>query len=211
MKEFSNKYLNILNTSLKGLNLTKILDPDEFYHKQILDSVLPFEQDPSFRKFLDDSKLLVDVGFGGGFPILPLAHLLPDYQFIGIETRNKKVEAVRHLAGELGLKNVKLVHARVEDIIFDRRCLITLKAVGSAEKFLPLINTTHSLMVSFYKGPNFYEQELKSLECLSKDWNIIQPVEINVPGTEKRLIVSFKNKNVPRGTLNSLVKLSQFL
>jgi 16S rRNA (guanine527-N7)-methyltransferase len=211
MNQFSEKYLHVLNTKLKGLNLTKILDPVEFYNKQILDSILPYEQDLNFKSFLDQTRLMVDVGFGGGFPILPLAHLLPDYRFVGFETRRKKADAVRLLAGELGLKNVKLYHHRIEDVMLDRQCLVTLKAVGTLENFLPLINTTEKIMVSFYKGPGFIQQESQSLNKLEKAWVIESPVEVEVPGTEKRIMVSCKNKNVPRGTSKTLVNLSEIL
>ena len=88
MKEFAKKYLEILEGPLAGINLTRILNFDDFYHKQILDSVLPFELSDIFKKSLKNSELVIDVGFGGGFPILPLAKLLPEINFIGIETRN---------------------------------------------------------------------------------------------------------------------------
>src|SRR5690606_4816190 len=115
MLDFSIRYLNVLNTKLKGLNLTTILDPDEFYHKQILDSVNPYLQSEAFQKDVKRRGIVVDVGFGGGFPILPLAKMLPDVQFVGVESRRKKADAVTLIAEELGIKNVKLVHSRLED------------------------------------------------------------------------------------------------
>jgi 16S rRNA (guanine527-N7)-methyltransferase len=156
--------------------------------------------------------VVVDVGFGGGFPILPLAKLLPEIQFVGVESKRKKADAVTLIAEELGLTNVQLVHSRLEDFLFDRPATITFKAVGTAKDYLPAIqHTTKDLSVFLYKGPNFMELEGKDLPKLEKDWKLLENQEITVPGTQQRFLVSFQSVNVPRGTANSLVKLSDFL
>lgn len=212
MLDFSIRYLNVLQTKLKGLNLTRILDADEFYQKQILDSINPYLQSELFKSHIQKRKVVVDVGFGGGFPILPLAKLLPDVKFVGVETRRKKADAVRLIAKELGLTNVTLVHSRLEDFLFDRPATVTFKAVGTAIDYLPIIHrTTNDLSVFLYKGPNFMELEGKDLPKLEKDWKLLENQEISVPGTEQRFLVSFQSLNVPRGTSKTLVKLSDFL
>lgn len=212
MLDFSIRYLNVLKTKLAGLNLTNILDQDEFYHKQILDSINPYLQSELFKSHVQKRGVVVDVGFGGGFPILPLAKLLPDVKFIGVESKRKKVDAVTLIAEELGLTNVKLVHSRLEDFLFDRPATITFKAVGTAKDYLPAINrTTNDISVFLYKGPSFMELEGKDLPSLSKDWKLLENQEISVPGTQQRFLVSFQAQNVPRGTAKTLVKLSQFL
>lgn len=212
MLDFSIRYLNVLQTKLKGLNLTRILDADEFYHKQILDSINPYLQSELFKEHVQKRKVVVDVGFGGGFPILPLAKLLPDVKFVGVETRRKKADAVRLIAEELGLTNVTLVHSRLEDFLFDRPAVITFKAVGTAIDYLPIIHrTTNDISTFLYKGPNFMELEGKDLPKLEKEWKLLENQEISVPGTEQRFLVSFASQNVPRGTSKTLVKLSQFL
>jgi len=211
MLDFSIRYLHVLKTKLAGLNLTNILDPDEFYHKQILDSINPYLQSEFFQSEVKKTKLIVDVGFGGGFPILPLAKLLPDVQFVGVESRRKKAEAVTLIAEDLGLRNVKLVHSRLEDFLFDRACTITFKAVGTVQDYLPIIHHTHNVSVFFYKGPNFLELEGPHLNKIEKNWRLMENQEINVPGTQQRFLVSFISLNVPRGTAKTLVKLSDFL
>lgn len=211
MLDFSIRYLHILKTQLAGLNLTNILDQDEFYHKQILDSILPYQESKLFQEDVAKTKLVVDVGFGGGFPILPLAKLLPDVQFVGVESRRKKAEAVTLIAKELGLTNVKLVHSRLEDFYFDRTATITFKAVGTIGDYLPLIYSKNPVKVFFYKGPNFNELEGEMIKKLEKNWKQIENQEIKVPGTQQRFLVSFAGQNVPRGTVKTLVKLSDFL
>lgn len=212
MLDFSIKYLQVLKTKLAGLNLTNILDPDEFYNKQILDSINPYLQSNLFQNHLKKTKVLVDVGFGGGFPILPLAKLLPEVKFVGVESKRKKADAVTLIAQELGLNNVRLIHSRLEDFLFDLPATVTFKAVGTAKDYLPAIkHTTNDLSVFLYKGPNFMELEGKDLKNLEKNWKLLENQEISVPGTQQRFLVSFESVNVPRGTAKTLVKLSDFL
>jgi 16S rRNA (guanine527-N7)-methyltransferase len=52
MKEFSEKYLELLTGEFAGINLTRIESPEEFYNKQILDSVLPEVHSDIFKKAL---------------------------------------------------------------------------------------------------------------------------------------------------------------
>lgn len=212
MLDFAIRYLNVLKTDLAGLNLTNILDQDEFYHKQILDSINPYLQSELFQKEVQKRGVVVDVGFGGGFPILPLAKLLPDVQFVGVESKRKKVDAVKLIADKLGLTNVKLVHSRLEDFLFDEPATITFKAVGTIQDYLPIINrTTPDISVFLYKGPNFVELEGAMIKKLEKDWKLLENQEIKVPGTQQRFLVSFAAQNVPHGTSKTLVKLSDFL
>jgi len=211
MLDFSIRYLNILKTQFDGLNLTKILEADEFYHKQILDSILPYQESKLFQDDVKKTGLVVDVGFGGGFPILPLAKQLPNVKFVGVESRKKKVDAVTVIAQELGLTNVKLVHSRLEDFLFDRPATVTFKAVGTIGDYLPLISGKYSMKAFFYKGPSFLELEGEQIKKVKKEWKLLENQEIKVPGTQQRFLVSFSSLNVPRGTAKSLVKLTDFL
>jgi 16S rRNA (guanine527-N7)-methyltransferase len=198
MKEFSAKYLEFLKTELAGINLTRIQSDEEFYQKQIVDSVQPLEESKVFSKALDKTKLLVDIGFGGGFPILPLANQNPECQFIGMEARAKKAKAVDRIREHLQIDNAKLLHQRFEMVNFDKDAVVTFKAVGKVEDLLPLFTTSKSLTVFFYKGPKFYE--LENIESLEKDWEIVEEHFFDIDGTDGRMLIGFKNKNVLRGT-----------
>ncbi len=215
MKSFSEKYYNLLVKDYAGINLTRIIDYDDFCNKQINDSVAPLDQSSTFKKNIESKDYIIDVGFGGGFPILPLAKKLPEKKFIGIETRGKKVKVVSEIAEKLKLTNVKLYHSRVENILINKPCLITFKAVGKVHDFLSRLNLTENCLVYFYKGPNFYDLEKDQLEKVKNYWEIVEEADIKIKGTERRLLIGFKNKNVLCGTeiknLNQLVKLSDIL
>ena len=108
MKTFSQNYLNLLQGEFKGINLTRIDDPDEFYNKQIIDSVLPLEKSSIFLQEINKSGILVDVGFGGGFPIFPLAVKLPAIKFIGLDAVKNLSDRIRILSSQLKAKNKKV-------------------------------------------------------------------------------------------------------
>jgi 16S rRNA (guanine527-N7)-methyltransferase len=210
MKDFSQKYLDLLTGEFAGINLTRIESPEEFYNKQIMDSILPQEHSEVFKKVLDKTKILVDIGFGGGFPILPLAQANPDKKFYGFDARAKKAQVVSKIAQKLELKNVKLMHQRFEEVIFDRDAVVTFKAVGKVADLLPLFKTNKTLYVFFYKGPNFYE--LEDIEPLMDDWEVIEEVSYDVEGTEGRLLLGFQNIKVLRGTKTPKnIKFSELL
>lgn len=63
-----------------------------------------------------DGTTVMDLGTGGGFPGIPLAILFPNTQFHLVDSIGKKVKVANEVAIAIGLKNVKLSHARAEEI-----------------------------------------------------------------------------------------------
>ncbi len=196
LKEFGQEYLKLLKGDLAGINLTRIDNFEDFYHKQLLDSILPFEN-PVIAEKIKNFDLIVDIGFGGGFPLLPLAKTMPQKQFIGLEARNKKVLAVEKVAKRLKIANLSLFHLRSEKLLVDTRALITFKAVGTIENCLTPLNIAAPVTALFYKGPNYQEE---SPESPPVGWELVACEEISVPNTEKRVVLLYEN--VPRGTFD---------
>ena len=91
----------------RRVNLTAIRDPAEMVTGHLLDSLVG-------RPLLEGDTVL-DVGTGPGFPGLPLAIAEPNRQFTLLDSNNKKIQFVQHVAGLLGLDNVKAVKGRGED------------------------------------------------------------------------------------------------
>jgi len=100
------RYLALLAKWNKVYNLTAVRDPLEMVTLHLLDSlsVLPYIK----------GKTLLDVGSGGGLPVIVLAICLPELQVTTIDTVQKKAIFMRQVKGELGLDNLQVVHARVE-------------------------------------------------------------------------------------------------
>ncbi len=209
MKEFSEEYRCLLFGDFATLNLTRISEPDEFYEKQIVDSVYPIEEYPEFKNELETKLLHVDIGFGGGFPLLPLSKAIPGLVSVGFEARRKKAEAVQEIARRLGLNEVRTFHHRVETVLIDEDCVITFKAVGKIKEFLKKVNVAAgtNVTVYFYKGPNLLELEETPEEVGNFKKKLLS--EYRLPSGHIRYFVAYKAENVPRGTKKNLVKLSQ--
>lgn len=213
--DFAKNYYDLLVGEYSGINLTRITNYDEFLLKQISDSLEAYNQSEVFKNSLAQNNIHVDIGFGGGFPLLPLANHLPEKKFVGIETRGKKVKVVSEIANKLRVNNVCLVHERIENILIDLPASLSLKAVGKVNDFLSKIFASQKVQVFFYKGPNFYELESEQIKMAEVNWKMIEEREINLQGVEKRYLIGFENKEVLRGTENkqvkNLVKLSELL
>ncbi len=218
MNDFCKKYLEQVRGEFAGINLTRILSDDDFYNKQYVDSVFPFSNIKCLKNIYKKVNVHVDVGFGGGFPLLPLASLNPGTKFIGFEARGKKAKVVSQIAQNIGLKNVSTYHQRFENVYIDKDCVITFKAVSTIKNLLPQIISDKTVYAVFYKGPNFYE--LEDLDWLPKHWEIIEETLLEIPNTDGRMIVVLRNRNVLRRTEvnnfkkksnKNLVSLSQFL
>jgi len=207
--DFTESYLSIINNELKGLNLTRITDPVEFNEKQFIDSVLPFRLS---KKLSLQNKLLVDIGFGGGFPCLPLIFEYGDIglRSVGLEARGKKVRAVNLIAKKMNLHNFKGYHERVENIFFDENCIITFKAVGKIKDFLQKVKIKENcdVLVIFYKGPHLKDQEPDYLEI--KNWSLIEEQSYDV-GLNQRKYLVYKPTCFPAVQDKNLVKLTTLL
>lgn len=89
------------------MNLTAIAEED-FYLKHFVDSL----------KLLEFEKLegrVLDLGTGAGFPGIPLAIMLPEVDFLLMDSLKKRIGFLEEVVDRLGLKKVKLIHSRAED------------------------------------------------------------------------------------------------
>jgi 16S rRNA (guanine527-N7)-methyltransferase len=212
LQEFSQKYFELIQQDYAGINLTAYKDWESFHRNLVIDSIGPLEQSSFFKGSLEQTEFLVDVGFGGGFPLVPLAFSFPGAQFLGIDSQAKKVKVVQEITEKFAISNVKVAHYRIQEVLFDRPAVITFKAVGKIKAYLQEINFESPVRVFFYKGPNWEEQEGKYLVGLKNRWKLSKIEEINIPGLEKRFLISFENTVkeyiVPHGT-NSLARISE--
>lgn len=100
-------YLELLRKWNRVYNLTAIRDVKESVLLHIIDSL-------SIQSYLHGTQL-IDVGTGAGLPGIPLALSCPDKQFILLDSQSKKIRFLSQVVYELDLKNVHVIHARVED------------------------------------------------------------------------------------------------
>lgn len=101
---------------------------------QIVDALVPYlRRPPCFP--------LVDVGSGAGLPGIPVAVAFPGEAVTCLEARGKRVSFLRHAVRVLGLRNVEVIHGRVEPGrteggIQGRFATVTARAVGDVRGLL---------------------------------------------------------------------------
>ena len=100
-------YLVLLQKWNKVYNLTAIRQPEHVVSHHLLDSlaVLPY---------LWQGRWL-DVGCGAGLPGVVLALMRPEWTFTMLDSNSKKTSFVQQVVIELGLSNVSVCCARVEN------------------------------------------------------------------------------------------------
>lgn len=99
----------------RAYNLTAIRDPRGVVVRHLLDSAAVL---PVLDEVLDaDAEpRLLDVGSGAGLPGLVLAILRPELFVSCVDSVGKKARFMRHAVRELGLDNVEVIEARVEQL-----------------------------------------------------------------------------------------------
>jgi 16S rRNA (guanine527-N7)-methyltransferase len=84
-----------------------------------------------------DGVQALDAGTGAGLPAVVLAIALPNWAVAAVDSVAKKVAFLRQVAGELGLPNLRPVHARLQECTLEARCnVITSRALGSLRQLV---------------------------------------------------------------------------
>jgi 16S rRNA (guanine527-N7)-methyltransferase len=165
-------YLALLQKWNAVYNLTAIREPELMVSSHILDSlaVLPH---------LWPGRWL-DVGSGAGLPGVVLALARPEWRFTLLDSNSKKTSFIKQAAIELGLKNVEVVCARVEDWQapekFDG---IISRAFAETALF---VNLTRHLRAAGGRWAALKGAPGEELQRLPEGISVVQVVPLKVPG-----------------------------
>jgi len=110
-------YLELLGKWNRTYNLTAIREPERMVTHHVLDAlaVLAHFPDDASRPAMR----ILDVGSGAGLPAIPLAIARPSWRITALDSNHKKGAFLQQAVIELGLANVDVVTARVEDYVPD--------------------------------------------------------------------------------------------
>ena len=102
-------YMNLLVEWNKKINLTAITEANEIVTKHFVDSLI-------ISKYLQESKNVMDIGTGAGFPGIPLKIINKDINMDLVDSLNKRIIFLNEVIAQLGLININSIHSRAEDL-----------------------------------------------------------------------------------------------
>ena len=186
-------YLALLAKWTKVYNLTAVREPDSMLKLHLLDSLAALP--PLLRHTQGQPTRVLDVGSGGGLPGAAFAIAAPEQLKITcVDTVEKKARFIGQVAAELGLKNLRGEHARVENLKAEPFPVITSRAFASLVDFVTL---TRQLL-----APGGVWMALKGqhpadeIAALPADVEVFHVEPLEVPGVDaQRCLVWMRPKN----------------
>lgn len=181
-------YLALLFKWNTVYNLTSVRDPMQMVTLHVLDSLAAV---PAFK----DAKSVLDVGAGGGLPGIVLAIARPGMKVALIDTVHKKTAFLTQVKAELGLSNVTVHTARVEQLQVPHKFdVITSRAFADLSDF---VNWSGQLLE---EGGQFIA--LKGVapadeqERLPDPWKVSELRPLQVPGLQAERHLVFIKKTL---------------
>ena len=169
------RFYEFLIETNRTMNLTRITEKEEFRIKHVADSLAIARE---FPEFATEKLIVADIGCGAGFPSLILALAFPQLRVTAIDSTGKKTAFVERAVAALGLRNVRVVHGRSNELNckpqfrhqFD---VVTARAVGSAPVVfleVPDFVKRQTGRFIFYKTPNQAAEDLEALKITGRKY-----------------------------------------
>ena len=180
-------FCDLIIKSNKLYNLTSITQIDEMLKKHILDSF-------SINKLIKGTSVL-DIGSGAGLPGMPLAIANPEQKYLLLDSNNKKIIFLNHVKINLDVKNVNLLHSRIEDFRSkDGFDTIVCRSYSSLSTIY--LNSEKHLrkegIIIAMKG-KFPERELSELKAIDKNVDYdVKNLKVLGLKAERHAVIIFK-------------------
>jgi 16S rRNA (guanine527-N7)-methyltransferase len=130
------RYLALLSKWNRVYNLTAVRDPSAMVVQHLLDSIAVIAP---LRRWTDGRPARVlDAGSGAGLPGVVIAALMSELDTTCVDAVGKKASFIRQVRGDLGLRNLQAVHARVEDLSCEPFDVIVSRAFTTLADFISL-------------------------------------------------------------------------
>lgn len=182
------KYFELLVEYNKVMNLTGITEEEEVYLKHFYDSI-------TLVRIVDLNNIssLCDIGTGAGFPGMVLKIIFPELEVTLVDSLNKRIEFLKIVINELGLKKIDAIHARAEEYAIKNKekfDVVTARAVAALnvllEYSIPLVKVNGYFVAM--KGKNESEDASNALKVLSSKIEVIDNFLLPIENSNRTLI-----------------------
>ncbi len=188
------QYLDNLKKWNERINLTAIKDDREIIINHFLDSI-------SIVPLIDNTKNMLDIGSGGGFPGIPLKIVCPRLRVTLVDSVNKKVSFLKNAIRKLALEDIEAVWGRAEDsenniprLYFD---YVVNRAVGSISDtiLLSLPYVTQEGQIILMRGKKGAEEWCQESQEFKDKYDLLEIREFVLPYTDsERIIIILRPK-----------------
>ena len=175
------------------MNITALTTTDKIIPLHYADCVIA-------AKYIPENARVIDIGCGGGFPILPLAIVRPDLKLVGVDSTAKKIRYVQTVADELGL-SVTAVAGRAEE--YQAACRETFDVAIS--RAVARLNILDELCLPFVRiggkfialkgaaGDEERAEALAGIEILGGTLQTMQKYDLHLEnGSEERTLIEIQ-------------------
>lgn len=196
-------YYEMISERNQVMNLTAIFEYEDVLKKHFVDSLCLVKACE-----LSAGISLIDVGTGAGFPGLALKIAFPDLNVTLLDSLNKRIIFLNDAIKKLGLKNIKAIHGRAEDLaklemFREKYDICVSRAVANlstlSEYCLPFVNVGGMFIA--YKSEKVFEELLSSEHSISLlGGELERQVEFNLPNSDiyRNLVIIRKNIMTPK-------------
>lgn len=185
-------YQGLIQKWNKVYNLTAVRDPDDMLTHHLLDSlavIVPLRrqlaqmsQSATGTEVANDHVLrLLDVGSGAGLPGVVIAICCPDVHVDCVDTVGKKTAFVQQAAVTLKLRNLRGIHARVEDLT-EKYQVICSRAFASLADFTVWSRQALAAQGVWLAMKGKHPED--ELAVLSPDTEVFHVEQLTVPGLD---------------------------
>lgn len=199
--QFETYYLKLIEWNEK-MNLTGITDREQVYLKHFYDSI-----SLSFYIPMPSILTLIDIGSGAGFPSIPLKIVYPHLQITIIDSLNKRIQFIQHIADSIGLDTIYCMHSRAEDAarnleLRNHYDLATARAVARLsvlnELCLPFVKVNG--LFAAMKGTDVHDEVVEaaySLKQLLSELKEVHSFELPIEQAQRNIVIMKKVGKTP--------------
>lgn len=184
------------------MNLTAITDREEVYNKHFYDSITA-----AFHHDFSGDIHVCDIGAGAGFPSIPLKICFPNIKVTIVDSLQKRITFLNHLAAQLGIDGVAFYHDRAEFFGQNEKFrhnfdVVMARAVARmsvlSELCLPLCKTGGTFIAM--KGPNAEEELTEAENAISLLGGELEEVitfDLPEEAGERNIAIFHKRRKTP--------------
>ncbi len=193
------KFLTAYQNWNNKINISAIKTDEEIWLKHFADSCLGQQYLAKIFPAGLAQKKVLDLGTGGGFPLLPLSILNPQANFSGLDSVQKKLKVVQAMAEESGVKIPRILHGRAEELaqkpeFREKFDLVVTRAVAHwatlLELALPFVKLGGYFLA--YQGPAVQDDLKKFANLEKKLGGKLEKVFTEILGENSRVFILIK-------------------